>query len=63
MKRIAPNNQLSECYFMPSTKTSSATVCKNCGKEKMIHTIGEGIKCTKITIITNQLPTKHKIEK
>ena len=39
-----------ECYFVPDTKTSSATVCNNCGKEKWLHTIGEGIKATKVII-------------
>ena len=39
-----------ECYFIPSKNTTSATICANCGKEKMLHTIGEGIKATKIII-------------
>ncbi len=41
-----------ECYFIPDKKTTSATICANCGREKFLHTIGEGIKATKI-IITN----------
>ena len=28
-----------ECYFIASTKTSSATICENCGKEKFLHKI------------------------
>jgi hypothetical protein len=38
---------LTECYFIPSTNTSSDTICMNCGKEKIIHTIGVGIKISK----------------
>jgi len=41
-----------ECYFVPDNKTASATICVNCGKEKMLHTIGEGIKINKIIIIS-----------
>jgi hypothetical protein len=26
-----------ECQFEPSTNTSSATICANCGKEKFLH--------------------------
>jgi len=26
-----------ECYFEPMTNTSSATICKHCGKEKFMH--------------------------
>ena len=37
------NEKLNECYFITGKKTSSATICVNCGKEKMFHTIGEGI--------------------
>jgi hypothetical protein len=33
-----------ECYFTPSSSTSSATKCDNCGEEKFLHTIGLGIK-------------------
>ena len=28
-----------ECYFEPTNNTSSATICKHCGKEKSLHTI------------------------
>ena len=27
-----------ECYFEPTTNTSSATICKHCGREKFLHT-------------------------
>jgi len=27
-----------ECHFAPTTNTSSATICKHCGKEKYLHT-------------------------
>jgi len=43
-----------ECYFLPSKTTSSATICANCGKEKLLHTIGEGIKVSKSIIITKK---------
>jgi hypothetical protein len=41
---------MTECYFIPEKKTTSSTICANCGKEKWIHTIGEGIKVTTIII-------------
>ena len=41
---------MTECYFTPDKKTTSATICANCGKEKFLHTIGEGIKVTKVII-------------
>ena len=31
--------EIIECYFIPNNNTSSATICGNCGKEKMLHTI------------------------
>lgn len=39
---------MTECYFAPKKETTSATICANCGVEKMLHTIGEGIKVNKI---------------
>ena len=27
-----------ECQFEPTTNTSSATICKHCGREKLLHT-------------------------
>lgn len=53
-------NQWSECYFYPSKTTSSATICANCGKEKFIHTIGEGIKASKSVIIPQEEPKQIK---
>lgn len=44
--------QMTECYFTPDKKTTSATICVNCGKEKMLHTIGEGMKVKSIEIHT-----------
>lgn len=38
---------MTECYFIPDKTTTSATICVNCGKEKAIHTIGDGIKVIK----------------
>jgi hypothetical protein len=55
-------NQMSECYFFPSNTTSSTTICDNCGKEKFLHTIGEGIKVSKSIIITKEEPKQETIE-
>lgn len=44
---------LIECYFIPDNKTTSATICMNCGKEKYTHTIGQGIKASTVIVITN----------
>jgi transcription elongation factor Elf1 len=46
-------SKLLECYFTPNDKTSSATICANCGKEKMLHIVGKGIKAS-ICIIKTQ---------
>jgi len=27
-----------ECHFEPTTNTSSATICKHCGRDKFLHT-------------------------
>lgn len=48
------NKTMTECYFIPKKETTSATICVNCGLEKHIHTIGEGIKVNQIIIITGQ---------
>lgn len=45
---------MTECYFAPLKDTTSATICANCGQEKMLHTIGEGINATKTIIITSE---------
>lgn len=37
-----------ECYFTPSFENTSATICICCGKEKVLHTIGIGIRANKI---------------
>ena len=42
---------MTECYFVPRKDISSATICIKCGLEKMLHTIGEGIKVNKVIII------------
>lgn len=51
-----------ECYFIPKKDTTSATICANCGKEKILHTIGEGLKANKVIITkyTNQ-KVKYKL--
>lgn len=38
------------CYFTPSKNTSSATICANCGEEKMLHTVRIGLKAIKTII-------------
>jgi hypothetical protein len=60
-KIIIPKEEpkLLECYFTPSTNTSSSTICQNCGKEKMLHTIGESIKVSKSVIITKEEPKQE----
>lgn len=44
-------HKMVECYFVPRKDISSATICIKCGLEKMLHTIGEGIKVNKGIII------------
>jgi hypothetical protein len=48
-----------ECYFIPSNNTSSATICKNCGGEKFLHSIGQGIGVSKSVIITQEEPKQE----
>ena len=50
-----------ECYFIPSNTTSSATICRNCGQEKMLHTGGEGIKTLK-SIVAQEEPKQETLE-
>lgn len=45
---------MTECYFVPDKKLTSATICANCGKEKALHTIGDGIKASEIIIKTTR---------
>jgi hypothetical protein len=54
-----------ECYFIPSSNTSSTTICGNCGKEKMLHTIGSGIEESKQKTIeeaANRILSKEGIK-
>lgn len=44
---------MTECYFISSKGTTSATICAKCGKEKMLHTIGDGIKASTVIIFTD----------
>ncbi len=44
------------CYFTPRKDTSSATICSNCGQEKFLHTIGEGIKVSTYIVNTKEVP-------
>ena len=59
---------MTECYFTPKKDITSATICVNCGLEKMLHTIGEGIKVKEIIIITKfknpnpATPNKAKVK-
>ncbi len=39
-----------ECYFTPNYNTTSATICSNCGKEKMLHSIGNDVELSKYFI-------------
>ena len=50
---------MTECYFTPKKDTTSATICMNCGLEKMLHTIGEGMKVNKIEIFTDGTANKR----
>jgi len=50
-KKIKLEDNMTECYFTQGKNTSSATICKNCGLEKMLHTIGERIKVNKVIIL------------
>jgi len=52
---------MTECYFTPKKDTTSATLCVNCGKEKFLHTIGEGVKVNKVIIMTDS-EIAHQIE-
>ena len=36
------------------TDKAFATICANCGKEKYLHTIGEGVKASKIIIYSSK---------
>lgn len=47
---------MTECYFTPNKETTSATICAKCGKEKMLHTIGEGIKASTVIISSQKAP-------
>lgn len=48
---------MTECYFTPSKKTTSATICENCGQEKYLHTIGDGVKASSVIINSTPQPT------
>lgn len=50
---------MTECYFTPDKKGTSATICANCGKEKCIHSIGDGIKATTLIIQTQPITDKQ----
>lgn len=61
LKRENGVTGISECYFTPNKISTSATICANCGKEKFLHTIGQGIKATK-AIYQSDINTDTKIE-
>jgi hypothetical protein len=63
-KTIIPKEEpkMIECYFIPSNNTSSATICGNCGKEKFLHTIGSGIKTSKLVVITQEKSKQETLE-
>jgi len=50
--------EIIKCYFIPNNNTSSSTICGNCGKEKMLHTIDSGIK-TYESVITQEEPKQE----
>lgn len=52
---------MTECYFTPKKNTTSATICANCGREKSLHTIGEGVRANKVIIMTDS-EIEHQIE-
>ena len=54
---VAQVELTNECYFTPDEKTTSSTICKNCGKEKMLHTIGLGVKVSKVIINPQPKPS------
>jgi len=47
---ILKQTSMIECYFVPIKNGTSSTICANCGLEKFQHTIGKGIKSTKMVI-------------
>ena len=53
--------KMTECYFIPSNNSSSVTICGNCGKEKMLHTIGSGIKVSTYFINPQQEPKQERM--
>lgn len=59
----SPEQLAIECYFTPTKNTTSATICANCGKEKIIHTIGEGVKASRMIIISNYITPQQPITK
>ena len=61
---VFPKEELNmiECYFTPRKDTSSATICSNCGQEKFLHTIGEGIKISTYIVNAKEEPKQHLID-
>jgi hypothetical protein len=54
--------KMTECYFIPGNNTSSATICGNCGQEKFFHTIGKGVKTSKLVVIKQEEPKQETLE-
>lgn len=52
-----------ECYFISSNNEISSTICGNCGKEKMLHTIGSGIKVSTYFINPQEEIELNKLKK
>jgi len=43
---------MTECYLTPNKETTSATICIHCGQEKVLHTIGIGVKASSVIIVS-----------
>jgi hypothetical protein len=63
-KITIPKEELNmiECYFTPRKDISSATICSNCGQEKFLHTIGEGIKVSTYIVNAKKEPKQETLE-
>ena len=55
-------HKMIECYFTPKKDTSSATICNNCGQEKFLHTIGEGVKVSTYVVNPKEEPKQETLE-
>jgi ribosomal protein L32 len=63
LKKKLEEPKMIECYFISSNNKISSTICGNCGKEKMLHTIGSGIKVSTYFINPKEEPKQGKTYK